>query len=279
MARDDLRSGINKKKKKKKPALIQSTFLIKYNKLDEVTCGECGFKFIKSMKETIKQHDIFHNQRILGLQITKTIFNKLKLNGKKILFKYNENKLNLKNKKIYCFIVSYEDQQIIKLVADMLKIVNIQWLNDNKRNFKDWERNLFNNKIILLICHDLLLDTYRSIGITTTFSPPKSFEHLKGFHMDIKTSAIDINKPELKLKFGVSRIFVSQEYRRNHLAEFMLDSLLEYGVPGKRLTHWQVGFSQPSNAGGLLLQHWISNSNSSSSGDTQASTVPVYHES
>lgn len=254
---------------KKRPKLVQATFPVK--KLLQVTCPECHFQYVSALKESQEQHRLFHEEKISGLKISKTAYNKLRSQGKRVEY---GNGRNWKNERIECFVISCSDPQIVKIVMDTLKHVNEQWLNSTSSS-DNWRKRPLDCKVVMLVSHysSSKDDGYRIIGITTTDPPPPSSSYLRGYQMDSNTSAIDRGRPPVELKLGVSRIFVSQKYRRRHLATFMLDVLLEHAVYGTTLTPRQVGFSQPSNAGCQLLRNWSSFSSSPS-----ANMVLVYDE-
>lgn len=261
----------------KRPKLVQSVFPVK--KLTQVTCPECNFQYISRIKESEEQHRRFHNEKISGLKITQIVYSKLQSDGTRVDL---ASQSSWSNEKIKCFIISCVDPQIIKVVTDMLKHVNEQWLNSTSSS-NSWKKRPSESKVVLLVssAHSAKGDTHRLIGIITIDPPPPSSAFLPGYPMHFRTSAIDREGPPLKLQLGVSRIFVSQKYRRHHLATFMLDTLLEHAVYGTTLTPWQVGFSQPSNAGCQLLRHWSAVSRPpphSSSSLSCSDTVPVYEE-
>lgn len=250
-------------KTKRRGKLIQSTFAIKNSK--STKCPDCGFEYISSHKESRKKHDNLHAEKFEGLQISNLIFNKLKLNGKMLVINQN----NWNNEKIYCFIISCIDKQIIKIVKKMLDIANKQWLNDNIGGSNNWEKRPNENKVVLLISYNKLIDTFRIIGITTIDTPSKGLLYLKGYQMNIKTTTIEDPKSNIKLRLGISRIFVNIKYRRHHFAEFMLDTILKYGMDGTVLKKEELGFTQPSNIGCQLFHHW----------NRYSDIIPVYDES
>lgn len=254
----------------KRPKLVQSVFAAR--KLTQVTCPECNFQYISRVKESEEQHRLFHEEKISGLKITKTTYTKLLSHGMKV--EYSGNQSSWSSEKIECFIVSCVDPQIVRVVSDMLKHVNELWLNSTNSS-NSWKKRPVESKVVLLVssARSAKGGNHRLIGIVTTDPPPPLSAFLLGYRMHVSTSAVDRKGPPLKLQLGVSRIFVSQKYRRHHLATFMLDSLLEHAVYGTTLTPSQVGFSQPSNAGSRLLSHWSSAPSSSSS-----DTVLVYEE-
>lgn len=254
-------------KSSKKQKLVQLRLPVGTSK--QVTCAECNFKYVSTKKESRKQHELFHNQKISGFEITKRVFNKLKLSGKKVHSSINA----WSNEEIDCFVVSCSDKEIMKVVEEMLMLVNLEWLNSEGNSSVNWKKRPYDCKVVLLVSANFKTHVYRIMGILTTDRPTTPFTHIKGYHMDVSTSTIDPEKSELELEVGVSRIFVSQKYRRHHLAEFMLNSMLQHAVSGKTLSPWQVGFSQPSDAGGRLLHHWINTTTA-----TASSTVPVYEE-
>lgn len=253
-------SALNRKgAKTKAPKLVQSTFKGALQSLKE--CKVCGFKFVKNGKTSSDNHNVFHEEYIHGVKIKKVTFDKLKESSsreKPVIMTVDGTK-----RSVMVSVTKLDDPTTVKEVNKLLKIVNERWLNTNDGQN---EASKEGDKVVLLVSKPVLLKRTSNIyivGITTLIQQP-----LKGFHMDIETSAIKEGSPELQLQLGISRIFVSNLYRRHRLAERMLDATLKHAVYGTILDKWQVGFSQPSSAGAKLLKHWY----------YPSQTVPVYHE-
>ncbi|ABN67351.1 N-acetyltransferase ECO1 (Establishment of cohesion protein 1), partial [Scheffersomyces stipitis CBS 6054] len=74
-------------------------------------------------------------------------------------------------------------------------------------------------------------------------------------------------------KVGISRIWVAPSWRRNHLAQILLEVVLTNSIFGTTLNRNEVAFSQPSHSGGLLAKKF--NGVTHKSGEL---LIPVYLE-
>ena len=244
-------------KNAKRPKLVQMTFAVKQK--GPKTCSQCGFNFFTcNTNNKISQHKRYHNEYLNGYEISTLKISKLKEIGKVI----NSHcvTINQEERKLSILLVSYRDTTTRKIIGTMLKMINDRWLNTPT------EENKILDKVVLVISQpntskSTINESY-IVGITTTIPGP-----LDGFSLDIKTSNVDRLKA-MQLNLGVSRIFVSQEYRRKGLALEMLESLRCHSIYGVALKKEEIGFSQPSGAGTLLISQWMS----------PATYIPVYDE-
>lgn len=257
--------------KGKKKKLVQSILPIG-NSLTQVTCSKCNFQYFSTNKESLKQHENLHKEILLGIKLSKKVIRNILKVGNVI--KSLNIDINNKVEQLQFVSIKCADSQIIKVVTDVLKLVNNVWLNSNSCS-SHWAKHPDENMVILIVS----LSINRVIGILTTDTPPSPFNYLKGYHMDIETSTIDDKKPKLKLKLGISRIFVSYSYRRNGLATMMLDEILKHAFYGMTLSKWQIGFSQPSSIGSNLLKNWYATTTSTTPNTNIITSIPVYHES
>jgi N-acetyltransferase len=239
--------------------LVQARFKSGSNTLKE--CEACGFTFASTIKDSIRKHDIFHEEYIHGIKVEKTTIHKLNetsKSGQSITLSIDGIK-----RFVTVLVLTCGDNTAVRVANEMLQIVNKRWLN-TAHELNDAIK--IGDKVAFLLSAPVKQKKGAStyiVGITTLIQHP-----LDGLHMDLETCTVDTSKPNLKLQLGVSRIFVSKLYRRHGLAESMLDGILNHAVYGTVLNKWQIGFSQPSGAGVLMLKHWYSPSQ----------TIPVYHE-
>jgi N-acetyltransferase len=251
-------------KQSKKSKFIQPTFAggAKYI----IHCSVCKFQYDKTRNDLVLKHNTIHDDFLYGQKVSKTITNKL-LSDDNVVNTFSIN-INGKDFRISVVIIPCTDKQIIQLVTKMLELVNKQWLNSTECSL-NWKKRPFDCKVILLLAERGTgkEKNVRIIGITTLDAPPEKSSYLIGYHLSTKTSTIGTEKPALNLRLGVSRIYVNEYYRRHGLAVVMLNAVLKHGIYGIVLNPWQIGFSQPSSAGMLMLEHWY-----------KSVTIPVYHE-
>lgn len=254
-------------KAQEKVKLVQTTFAKKNSKL--FSCPLCGFKIIDSRKELEKIHETYHDDFLNGFKIVSKATERLILDGKNVVEVITKEGENGKQK-ISVVVIACEDKKVTKLVSQILTVMNTSWLNSDECS-DNWKTRPLDSKVVLLVEQKMEAkrgDGYaRIIGVTTTDPPPKNATFLKGYLMQVEKSTILENKP-LKLRLGISRIFMCPPYRRQGWASTMLECILKHAVYGAQLTPWQIGFSQPSGAGLLLLKKWYRGSN----------CIPVYHE-
>lgn len=256
--------GVRRSKKVKKPKMVQST--LPGVKKTNVKCLDCDFVYEKTRKDSVLKHNAFHSDFLYGKKLSKTTIHKL-TEGKNVVDTVRV-EVNNQTVKVSVIFISCVDKTIVDLVSDLLEIVNKQWLNAGACP-TSWKTRPLECKVVLLLAESFLDKevSVRLIGITLLDVPEMNTSFLIGHHMNVKDSTIDPGKSELRLRLGVSRIYVHEYYRRKGLSVLMLNSILKHSVYGTVLTPWQLGFSQPSGSGLLLLKNWYG-----------TPTIPVYHE-
>lgn len=252
---DKKRTKISKSVKTK---LRQSTLFEPEIKVTK--CAQCGYEWIKTIKKSVTLHNMHHDDFLNGLTLPKPNYNTLINHGNCVdTFKVGGSRLAL-------YMCKSNNPVITKIVDSMMKTLNKVWLNSMGAS-TSWRNRPDESPAFLLVEKSPTDKLSRVIGITTTDPPPKQQAYIKGYCMELETANIS-SKEELKLSIGISRIYVCPKYRRHHLAMAMLDAVLCHSLYGVKLNQWQIGFSQPSGAGTLLLKKWYNNSKH----------IPVYHE-
>lgn len=257
--------GNSKKDRKlKKPKMVQSTLLDSRSR--SIKCLECGCIYEKTKKDSILKHKRIHTDLLYGKKLSKLQLSKLTENRNVV----NTHRVNVdgQNVQVSVIFISCVDKTIVDLVSGLLQIVNTQWLNAGTSS-NSWKTRPLECKVVLLIAESSIDKEVnaRVIGITILDVPEMSTSFLVGQHMKVENTTIDSSKPKIKLRLGVSRIYVHERYRRNGLSTLMLNSILKHSIYGTVLTKWQIGFSQPSGSGLLLLKNWY-----------KTPTIPVYNE-
>lgn len=255
------------RKPSKKTKLVQKPLFPQVKpQFAKIKCPECLMIFEKKNKKSEELHNFWHLEKLKGKIISKSLINKILKESETVipidvLIKETANIQPTSEKKgtketLNLVILKSIDKQVIKAIEDVLKIVNKEWLN-TPQSSNNWKTNPNICKVVLIISSD-----NRIVGLTTT-DPPTN----QGFKMNIKTSDIE-KETFLNLQVGISRIYISQWYRRLGLATKMLNLLLTNAVYGANLSKWDIGFSQPSSSGIVLAQKWYN----------EPLYIPVYEE-
>jgi len=73
----------------------------------------------------------------------------------------------------------------------------------------------------------------------------------------VDDSNLELGAERRPASMGVSRIWVTAEYRRAHVAQRLLDAARKSFVPGLELGKDRVAFSQPTSSGARLARSWF----------------------
>ncbi|ODV64622.1 N-acetyltransferase ECO1 [Hyphopichia burtonii NRRL Y-1933] len=248
----------------KRPKKVQSHLSIP-SKSKSITCKVCGMCYYDYFEKDKSMHEKYHSSFINGLtwnlsdERCITTFNIDSSKGRpKSLKTLTEVRISMIDKK--------SSRQISK-VDELLKMVN-QELNALpaaewwKMDHKDVD---IQGKAFVMIIEN------KAIGLCI-IDPIQDLEKQCRW-MLYKTQKI-IPQPTNKLiKVGISRIWVCHNWRRHGLALKLLETVLSNMVYGITLNKNNLGFSQPSFAGGLLAKSF--NGVVHKSGET---LIPVYLE-
>lgn len=117
-------------------------------------------------------------------------------------------------------------------------------------------------------CAFLYIKQGRAVGaITIEYMNDKN---ARGCWMQVSNRSI-VPNVVLKLKLGISRIWVCKSQRRNGLATRLLECARKHAILGNEVRKWEMGWSQPTESGGLLARRY--NSVKHSSGEL---LIPCY---
>lgn len=94
----------------------------------------------------------------------------------------------------------------------------------------------------------------RAVGVCTV--EPIRDVALQGRWMVIESQEIVAEKPNNKVRVGISRIWVAPGWRREGIAHSLLDVVRESTIYGAVLDKSALGFSQPSSAGARLAKSY-----------------------
>lgn len=192
------------------------------------TCNVCGMTYYKNIISDKQTHTKYHNTFINGIPwpYKTVILNELTINNIKVKFSVIE-KTNL----------SYPSQ--IKRIRQVLDMVNTE-LNASPGS-KAWEDCTGGAKAFFAIINE------RIIGLVTT----ETVQEGKWMILSTQNIVPDRVKP---LKLGISRIWIAPQWRRLGIGFELLKVILDNSIYGVKLDKLDIGFSQPSTSGGLLLK-------------------------
>ncbi|GME93574.1 unnamed protein product [[Candida] boidinii] len=266
---------MNEGKLKKKKRTIQMHFdinlLSKSNKdksasAKNIVCNKCHMSYVPHIQADSQLHDKFHQRSFEGLNIPyntiKTFDNYEtatdifhKKDGKEYEFKIIE--INPKN---------YKECNLGK---EYIEICNTE-LNAPNDTSK-WLHGSNFGKMFVLI--SISKHRTNSFGNSTRAVGFVSLERItKGKWMVLESSKIVPNQ-EIPLVIGISRIYVSKNWRGFGLGMDLLNVLPDNSVYGMTLKKSQIGWSQPSESGSRLAHKFSSFKHKS--GKT---LIPVYVE-
>lgn len=234
--------------------LVQSTFTS-----SSITCKVCAMTYTQLPKDRDlhkRHHHLFINgvswPRSQDAPVMKTTVRKIDSST---------------SYQVEIYTVDKSSTVQIRRVEELLKMVNSE-LNA-PQDSQEWKSN--NPAVAVPARAFVAVVNGRAVAVCTTDSIHDT--DLQCRWMVYKSQKIVPGQVNRAIRLGISRIWTASNYRRLGIADKLLQCVLEHSVFGVTLAKSELGFSQPSFAGGLLAKHF--NGVIHKSGET---LIPVYIE-
>ncbi|GMM34748.1 Eco1 protein [Saccharomycopsis crataegensis] len=278
---NEISSGEENKDEKSDPAINNGDSLIKDKKIffsrnsskamgqtflnfpkmqpKKITCKECFMSYMPSIKEDTVLHTHYHNRYINGLSWSDSW-------GRKVNRKIFPPKLravmknSLAQRDGYIREVKFDKKNEVKMILTLLKMINNElnapddWLSrifgENADNYDEAsvKKAASSGKVFVYIYNRKIIGfvSFEKLDIERT--GPKLMDVATQEVISLnKNSALSQKLP--KALYGISRIFVLKNFRRNKIALILLYTSLCELVYGMTLKKYELSWSQPSFSG------------------------------
>jgi hypothetical protein len=243
------------------------------------TCKTCGMQYIPSHAEDAALHKKFHAMNLGGVDFTKPVVERFRKNqiwsgdGSFIAVVGRKDALALRNRasdvlkvvntELAAVPISDEDlwgQTSPTVHADATERKTVESKHQspakgsaNARLVDRFKIYLYirGNKCIGACLVERIWEAHRVLYPTT--SPEQ--EH--GDAVAPQSSSISISTDSDPVTLGISRIWTSNQHRKNGIATRLLQSARSDFVYGLHIEKAQVAFSQPTESGGNLARKWF----------------------
>ncbi|KAI5969932.1 ECO1 [Candida margitis] len=230
------------------------------------TCRVCGMAYSSQVRADAEVHRKYHTQFTNGVTWPQSLnldplssFAIVRREKSKQLGKLKSSTVS-KRVKVHIQTIDKQNKRHIDKVNQILQMVNRE-LNATDDS-KEWMSSKFKfSKAFVVLVEG------KAIGLCTT----DSINEAKW--MVYNTQVIVPNQVMKNIRIGISRIWISADWRQHGLAKKLLDCVMANSVYGQILRKSQIAFSQPSYGGGLLAKAF--NGVIHKSGET---LIPVYFE-
>ncbi|ODV84037.1 hypothetical protein CANARDRAFT_185327, partial [[Candida] arabinofermentans NRRL YB-2248] len=229
-------------------------------------CPQCNMSYIQHLKQDKQLHDKFHKRVFEGLEISLSNESDPTLLNQNEFFIKSFKLSKLQNKLGFIIQVDYKNSKLIALTKDFLNLINLQ-LNAPDDNSNYLNGSQF-GKVFLFIIDSKAVGL---ISIDILNSLPSSSN--QGHWMVYETGNL-VPNVKVPLIAGISRIYISEKYRRCGIASLLLDTILNHSIYGMKLKKYQIGWSQPSEFGGKLAVNF----NAVKHEKSGKLLIPVYKE-
>lgn len=225
------------------------------------TCKECGMTYFKHIQKDKSMHSSYHKDFVSGL-----LWETTSKDSVAAQFTVKESPPR-GNGTLRAHIVTVgRGSSTMGRVNQLLAMVN-QELNapESSDLWRNPTETSVQGKAFVVVIEN------RAVGLCVTEPIEDSASQSRWMVFETqKTVPKQVNK---QIKVGISRIWVAPKWRRMGLARKLLDAVQRNTVYGITLAKGDIGFSQPSFAGGLLAKSF--NGVKHKSGNI---LVPVYIE-
>lgn len=242
---------------------VQSVLAIPFKR---ITCRVCNMAYCSQVRADVEIHKKYHTQFTSGVTWPRSL-NAEPLSSFVVIRKEKSSTLgNLKSSitskrfKVHIQTIDKHNKKQIEKVEQILNMANKE-LNATEDS-KEWTSSKFESSKAFVV-----LVEGKAIGLCTT----DSINEAKW--MIHKTQTIVPNQVVNNIRVGISRIWISADWRQQGLARELLNCVMANSIYGQVLRRSQIAFSQPSYGGGLLAKSF--NGIVHKSGEL---LIPVYFE-
>ena len=242
---------------------VQSILAIPFKR---TTCRVCGMTYSSQVRADVDAHKKYHTQFTIGITWPHAL-NLKPLSSFTVIRKERTSTLGKlkssttsKRFKVDIQTIDKHNKKHIEKVEQILSMVNKE-LNATEDS-KQWMSTKFETSKAFVV----LIDG-KAIGLCTTDSINDAQ------WMVYKSQTVVPNQVLKNVRVGISRIWISADWRQHGLAKELLNCVMKNSIYGQVLRKNQIAFSQPSYSGGLLAKAF--NGVVHKSGEL---LIPVYYE-
>lgn len=228
-------------------------------------CKTCGMEYIPSNAEDTALHRKFHAMNVGGVDFTKATVDRLRKNqvwsggdGSFIVVIGRKDALALRNK-----------------TSDVLKVVNTELgavpitdedLWSQTRALTDARKDGSRSTPVDRFKTYLYIRSQKCVGVClaeriweayTVLAQDDASAQIRQLATETKSSSISISTATSPALLGISRIWASNQHRKQGIASRLLDCARSDFLYGLTVEKEQVAFSQPTESGGNLARRWF----------------------
>lgn len=242
---------------------IQSILAIPFKRN---TCRVCGMAYSLQVRADVEVYKRYHTQFTSGITWP-TSLNSKPLNSFVVVRREKSSALGKlkrtitsKRFKVHIQTIDKRNKRQVEKVEQILEMVNRE-LNASYDS-KEWKSSEHESSKAFVV-----LVGGKAVGLCTTDSINEAN------WMMHKTQTIVPHQIVKNIRIGVSRIWISADWRQHGLGKELLNCVMANSIYGQVLRKNQIAFSQPSYSGGLLAKSF--NGVVHKSGEV---LIPVYLE-
>ncbi|KAI0462448.1 hypothetical protein LJB42_003941 [Komagataella kurtzmanii] len=223
-------------------------------------CPVCKMAYVPYLAQDIKLHDAYHQKVQLGRPWTESWGNVLHVSALAIPQKIQRNSTLVPCKYVE---VNIDNKVEVNAAQQVIGIANKCLNAPPECNY--WMSDKNRGKVFLCIAEN------RAIGVVVTESmnDPK----VKPHWFIVEKGRVVENQTVKDVLVGISRIYVSPEWRRSGIASQLLKVVCHFSFFGITLKPLQIAWSQPSEYGGKLASKFSGVKHKSGK-----ILIPVYNE-
>lgn len=284
---------VSKRPQTKKPRLTQMT--IDLGGCTQKTCKACGMEYVPSNPEDAKVHKKYHDARVGGIDMPRTLAGEVRVVGKCARCKPRvrssrrareeseaddviveigrRDTLAARNAAFRVLEVAEEELGAVRTLEDELwSLALLKGTEDCVRGGSQAhttalaQDDLKSGEIVAVKeRHEprkqdrykfyLYLQNNKCLGLCLS----ERIQHARPVEgcASIEDANITLSEEWFPADMGISRIWVTSEFRRASIAQRLLDAASRSFLPSQALTKERVAFSQPTASGARLARDWF----------------------
>ncbi|KAL8793618.1 MAG: hypothetical protein Q9195_003770 [Heterodermia aff. obscurata] len=237
------------------------------------TCIQCGMEYIPSNREDAALHSEFHDMNSTGIDVGKVLMKdvatRLIAPGKKRL---REDQTILMVDRQSSTVSRNKIKMILEVVNSELSAPHIEdddlWgglepkiriIPTRRRNSEVVDSRGVRFKAFVYLVGDRCIGCCLMEKISSGYPVVKQLfdqREKEDVTFDARSSSISVSDRPDSVLLGVSRIWTSRSFRRQGIAETLLDCGRRHFFYGMEVTKDLVAFSQPTESGAQLAKRW-----------------------
>ncbi|CAH2354430.1 N-acetyltransferase Eco1p [[Candida] railenensis] len=264
---------------------VQSTFKHASGS-QSTTCKVCGMTYFPHIPKDKELHVKYHKKFVSGVSWPPSLHDKegvlmtksVRPTEKRRMLSSSSSSssssslsLSSSSPIVISFVsVSKSSNSQLRKVEDLLTLVNSEL--SAPRDSQEWKKNHTTSEDVSIEGRAFVA-IYQNKAIAIVTTDPIYSRATQCKWMVHKNQSIVPNQVNNSIKIGISRIWTAPNYRYMGIAKYLLQCVMEHSIYGVTLSKNEIGFSQPSFAGGLLAKSF--NGVLHKSGEI---LIPVYME-